>query len=145
MEFRGEQDIEIANKLFQFPKLGEQLPDTWNLKLTAEFHMTNDSHLFKQEPRIDRLPLYEGKMIHQFSNQHSEPRYWIDEKNARKALLKKGETDIDQDLDYQRYRLGLRAIARTTDTRTLIATVLQKKCFVWKFASCFHFRTKKWF
>ena len=124
MEFKGDRDIEIANKLFQFPKLGEQLPDTWNLKLTAEFHMTNDSYLFKQEPGDDRLPLYEGKMIHQFTHQAAKPRYWIDEKEARKSLIKRGETDNRQEIGYQNYRLAFRDVARSTDTRTMIATIL---------------------
>lgn len=69
MEFKSKQDIEIAQKMLKFPLLGEKLPDKWNLKLTREFDMTNDSHLFKQQPGEGRLPLYEGKMIHQFTHQ----------------------------------------------------------------------------
>ncbi|MFB8794859.1 MAG: DNA methyltransferase [Microcoleus sp.] len=68
MEFKNEGDIRIAEKMLQFPLLGEQIEGKWNLRLTAEFHMTNDSHLFKQEPGKGRLPLYEGKMIHQFTH-----------------------------------------------------------------------------
>jgi hypothetical protein len=68
MEFKQDIDIHIAEKMSRFPLLGETLPDTWNLKLTSEFHMTNDSHLFKTEPAQGRLPLYEGKMIHQFTH-----------------------------------------------------------------------------
>ncbi len=128
MEFKGDRDIEIANKLFQFPKLGEQLPDTWNLKLCNEFHMTNDSHLFKQEPGIDRLPLYEGKMIHQFNHKWGEAKYWISENEGRSTLLGK-QNEESQNLNYQKYRLAFREIARNTDTRSLITSLLPINVF----------------
>jgi Alw26I/Eco31I/Esp3I family type II restriction m6 adenine DNA methyltransferase len=124
MEFRCERDITIANKMFQFPSLGEKINGKWNLRLTREFDMTNDSRLFKQEPGKGRLPLYEGKMIHQFTHLYAEPRYWVDEKEARKALLGRNNVDEGQKLDYQHYRFAYRAIARSTDSRTLIGTVL---------------------
>ncbi|WP_341731106.1 DNA methyltransferase [Microcoleus sp. EPA2] len=123
MEFKNEGDIRIAEKMLQFPLLGEQIEGKWNLRLTAEFHMTNDSHLFKQEPGKGRLPLYEGKMIEQFSHTLCEPRYWIEESEGRAAILGK-EQDRGQTLDYQTYRAGFRKIARNTDTRTMIATVI---------------------
>ncbi|MEZ2300495.1 MAG: DNA methyltransferase [Microcoleus sp.] len=127
MEFKNEGDIRIAEKMLQFPLLGEQIEGKWNLRLTAEFHMTNDSHLFKQEPGKGRLPLYEGKMIHQFTHLYAEPRYWVDEVEGRKALLGRNGVDNGQQLDYQCYRLGLRAIARNTDSRTIIVSVIPQK------------------
>jgi hypothetical protein len=123
MEFKSDLDIHIAEKMTKFPLLGEQIPGKWNLKLTSEFHMTNDSHLFKTEPKPGRLPLYEGKMIHQFTHQFAKPKYWLDEQEARQALLKRGQTDEGQILDYQKYRLGFRDVARNTDIRTAISTI----------------------
>ncbi len=124
MEFKNERDVKIAEKMLKFPLLGEKIDGVWNLSLTREFDMTNDSHLFHTEPATGRLPLYEGKMIHQFEHQFAKPRYWVDEVEGRKALLgKKGEDD-GQLLDYQRYRLGFRDVARSTNERTMIATVL---------------------
>ncbi|MEG4334325.1 hypothetical protein QUB40_20655 [Microcoleus sp. AT9_A2] len=127
MEFKNEGDIRIAEKMLQFPLLGEQIEGKWNLRLTREFDMTNDSHLFKQEPGKGRLPLYEGKMIHQFTHLYAEPRYWVDEAEARKALLGRNGVDNAQKLDYQCYRLGLRAIARNTDSRTIIVSAIPQK------------------
>lgn len=124
MEFKNEGDIRIAEKMLQFPLLGEQIEGKWNLRLTAEFHMTNDSHLFKQEPGKGRLPLYEGKMIHQFTHLYAEPRYWVDEAEGRKALLGRNGIDNGQKLDYQCYRFAYRAIARSTDSRTFIGTIV---------------------
>ena len=126
MEFKNQGDIRIADKMLQFPLLGKQIEGKWNLRLTAEFHMTNDSHLFKQEPGKGRLPLYEGKMIHQFTHLYAEPRYWVEEKEARKALLGRNGIDNDQKFDYQCYRFAYRSIARSTDSRTFIGTILPK-------------------
>lgn len=128
MEFKSKQDIEIAQKMLKFPLLGEKLPDKWNLQLTAEFHMTNDSHLFKQQPGEGRLPLYEGKMIHQFTHQYAEPRYWVDEDEGRKAILGRNE-DVGQELDYQRYRLGFRDVAASTNERTMISSIVPPNKF----------------
>ena len=125
MEFKQTIDITIAKKMLQFPLLGEKINGKWNLKLTAEFHMTNDSYLFKPEPAPGRLPLYEGKMIHQFTHQFesASPRYWVNEKEARQAILGKKE-DTQQKLDYQDYRLGFRKIASSTNERAMIATII---------------------
>ena len=40
------------------------------------------------------------------------------------AQLKRGEADQDQLMGYQQYRLGFRDVARNTDERTLISTVV---------------------
>ena len=128
MEFKSEMDVTIARKMIRFPLLGERKEDTWNVVLSREFDMTNDSKLFRKDAGSDRLPLYEGKMIHQFSNEWSEPRYWIDEKEGRRAILAR-QADTGQKLEYQYYRLGYRAIGRTTDQRALIATMFPSQTF----------------
>nr|WP_242054975.1 DNA methyltransferase [Nostoc flagelliforme] len=129
MEFKNEVDIRIADKMLKFPLLGEKIEGKWNLRLTREFDMTNDSHLFKQQPFKGRLPLYEGKMIHQFTHLYAEPRYWVDEQGGRKALLKRNENDNGQKVDYQSYRLGFRDVARNTDNRTMIAGIIPPNVF----------------
>ena len=123
MEFKNPLDVLISEKMLVFPLLGDDLPGKWSIKLSTEFHMTNDSRLFRTEPAPNRLPLYEGKMIHQFTHQWGEPKYWLDEKEARTALL--GRTkDTGQMLDYQTYRLGFRDVAASTNERTMIMTML---------------------
>jgi hypothetical protein len=129
MEFKSELDIEIAEKMLRHPLLGERIEGEWNLVLGNEFHMTNDSKLFKTAPGPGRLPLYEGKMIHHFESGLATPRYWVDADEGRSAILGKGSVDSGQELPYQRYRFAHRAIARNTDSRTLIATVLPADCF----------------
>ena len=130
MEFKSALDVSIAEKMLKFPLLGERISDRWNLKLTREFDMTNDSDLFKNRSANDRLPLYEGKMIHQFTHRWDDSlRFWITEREGRKAILGRGEPDKKQKLGYQKYRFGIRAIGRTTDSRTLIVGPIPKDVF----------------
>ena len=102
-EFKNEIEFQICEKMFVFPSLGEKIEQKWNFSLGREFHMTDDKDLFK--PKTNNfLPLYEGKMIHQFTHLFAEPKYWVDEKEARQALLGRKGIDEGQKLDYQNYR-----------------------------------------
>ena len=112
--------------MFQFPLLGEKISDSWNITLGREFHMTDDKNLFKQEPAPDRLPLYEGKMIHQFTNEWSKPNYWLSEIESKKVLSNKQSSEI---FDYQQYRLAFREIASSTNQRSMISTMLPRNVF----------------
>ena len=125
MEFKSELDVGIVEKMLKFPLLGEEITTKWNFKLTNDFHITNDSDLFRTQPGYDCLPLYEGKMIHQFTHQWEESmaRYWVNEKEGRTALLGKVE-DEGQLLDYQTYRLVYRRQSASTNERTLISTII---------------------
>src|SRR5581483_256776 len=58
----------------------------------------------------------------------SKPRYWVDEKEGRQAVLNR-QIDTGQALDYQGYRVGHRAIASSTNERTMIATGLLPNVF----------------
>ena len=129
MEFRSSKDIQIAQKMLIFPFLGDHVEESWNFKLGNEFHMTNDSKkLFETTPESLRLPLYEGKMIHQFTAGFGTPRFWVDADKGRSSLIGRSE-DNGQTLSYQRYRLAHRAIARNTDERTMIAAILPRHTF----------------
>jgi Schlafen, AlbA_2/Eco57I restriction-modification methylase len=128
MEFKNKRDLAIAEKLARFPMLGEQRDDWWSVRFHREFDMTNDSDLFKTTDSKNRLPLFEGKMIHHFNHQFASPKYWIDECEARVRLLGR-ETDQKQRLDYQSYRLGFRDVARNSDERTCIITMLPASVF----------------
>jgi hypothetical protein len=68
-------------------------------------------------------------MVHQFLHQLSEPRYWVDEEKGRQAILGRRHQDPTQKMDYEEYRFGFRAIARSTDTRTAIVGPIPKNVF----------------
>jgi len=129
IEFKNQVDISIAEKLSRFPLLGDEAEGAWGLRLGREFDMTVDSHLFQAVFRKGRLPLIEGKMIHQFEYMRAAPRYWVEEGAGREALLGKGETGSDKRLAYQDFRLAFRRIGRNTDERTMISTVIPPQVF----------------
>lgn len=129
MEFHGEVDKTIVDKMVKFPTLGEESNGNWRIKLNREFDMTNDSHLFKSSPTKKSLPLYEGKMINQFEYKTSLAKYFVDEKEGRQAVLGKRGEDDGQILPYQNYRLGFRAVAGNTNSRTIIVGPIPKNVF----------------
>jgi hypothetical protein len=80
------------------------------------------------------FPLYEGGMIGHFDAGFAKPRLWVNEGALRADFLEKrrkrieGLIEIPSDLknDYEEYRIGIRKIARNTDSRTLISTIIPK-------------------
>lgn len=124
MEFQSRRDYELAEKIYDgWPLLGTHLEGNWNIIFTREFDMTNDRSLFNTSER--GLPLYEGKSIHQFDSFYGSPQYWLDEVRASTRLAQKN----DSGKDYLAPRLAVRAIARSTDIRTLIATIIPPSVF----------------
>ncbi|WP_373330945.1 Eco57I restriction-modification methylase domain-containing protein [Salmonirosea aquatica] len=129
MEIRREMDFTIADKILKFPSLGEHLESTWNFSLTREFDMTNDSDLFRTGQKPGMLPLFEGKMMNQFISKSEEGRYYIETAEGRSSILGRNADDSGRVLNYQNYRVALRAVARSSDSRTIIATTLSKNVF----------------
>lgn len=142
MEFTSKLDIDITKKMLQFPALGETIVNKWNLALTSEFHMTNDSSLFKVETDTKDLVLYEGKMIWHFEHGREEPRYWVTKKDALekersarsraiKRLLRENglpeEIDeVDIQISHDSYRLGFRAVTGATNERALVVSAIPR-------------------
>ena len=104
-EFNLYQKIKL-----KFPPLRE----TNIIKLSNDFHKTNDSALFLPIDEAD-YPLYEGKLMNQFKLV-GEPTEGVSESDI---IRKTGA-------DYEHYRIGIRAIASATNQRSLIATLLPR-------------------
>ncbi len=164
--FRTRRDAEITRRIYErHPVLvdrsrGEERK-AWPVRYVRMFDMTNDSHLFRTAAQLESagfypvegnrwkkgaemyLPLYQGRMIHQFDHrvssvrvnpenthnpylseevtetQHADPsflpqtQYWVPADNVETALSKS-----------RGYALGFRDIARPTDVRTVIASIV---------------------
>ncbi len=148
MEFRNIIDYELCSKIRGKHELfGKQ-----KLQLATEFHMTNDSSLFTNSLKYQKLNntsdfaiLYEGKMIHQFNSQFSsEINYFINVSSGRLPLerielnkLKRKYKLNDEvvkkiklKLDYEDYRLVYRAIGSSTNERSIISTIVPPNVFI---------------
>ena len=151
-EVRDKKDLEILAKCYaRFKPLSLEWLDFRN-----ELHMTADKDLFIESYSDDLLPLYEGKMIHQFNAEFSEPTYFLDSTAFDERLRSKEIHRLKQDLginskeyenilktlsnsqsvevledsliryDREFFRLGFRAVASDTNERTLIFSLLPK-------------------
>lgn len=142
MEFKSELDVRIAEKMLRNPLLGETVEGAWNLRLTREFDMTNDSKLFRSEAGQGRLPLYEGKMIWHYEHGREDFRYWVDRADVEKDETRRRFKQINKLLGvedenatsrmypisfpFDSYRLGFRSITGATNERALVVSVLPK-------------------
>ncbi len=145
MEFEKEEDYQLCKKILGKNKLFED----FGWKFRREFHMTDDRNLFNKEAGKTLMPVYEGKMIHQFNSNFSDVNSYIKIKDGQKDLLSKEvsriksqlENEFDANeiknyfeeekfkLDYQTYRLVYRAIGSSTNERTLISTIIPANTF----------------
>lgn len=124
MEVKNEIDFIIADKLLKFPTLNDSSDKNWTIELHREFNMTDDAPLFNKTPLKDSLPLFEGKMIFNYTHQLAAPRYWVKESEGRKALIKHRQEDDGQIIGYQKFRLAYRSVASNTNERTMVCSVI---------------------
>ncbi|EPG4106362.1 Eco57I restriction-modification methylase domain-containing protein [Pseudomonas aeruginosa] len=140
--FRSERDAELTKRLYRAApvlmrdaviagegkqaKVLEPAQNPWGISFMTMFHMSNDSHLFKDDASTDRLPLYEAKLIHQFDHRWATytpdgnsrdvtpaekadpafsvtPRYWVQAREVwlRLARLPEGLMKALKDGDTQ--------------------------------------------
>ena len=164
--FRHRRDADITRRIYeQHPVLVDRSRSeekhAWPVKYATMFHMTNDSALFRTEAQLETdgfypvqgnrwkkgdevyLPLYQGRMIHQFDHransvrfnpesthnpylseevtgeQHADPgyfpktQYWVPAEEVNSTF------PMDDGFTF-----GFRLIARPTDVRTVISSVL---------------------
>ncbi len=112
VEPRTQSQFDVYHKMTtRFPLFGETKP----FKLGNDFHRTNDSKYFTTDSTASIYPLYEGKNFNQFTIKSLPAEFATQE-----GVLKKIHPDEED------WRIAFRAIARATDKRSLIATLLPK-------------------
>lgn len=85
MELKDKQALKILRKCYNaFQNLSFDYIDFVN-----ELHMTNDKDLFIEEFREGLLPLFEGKMIHQFDTNFSQAIYFLEKAKFDERLKSK--------------------------------------------------------
>jgi hypothetical protein len=149
--FRSRRDAEITIGIYKHvPVLWREDPEDnpWGLSFLRMFDMANDAGLFHVTDEGDVLPLYEAKMVHHFDHRLGtyegqteaqanmgtlprltpaqqdnpfitvQPRYWVERTEVNSRLRKRGWD--------REWLFGFRDIARSTDQRTMICSVLPK-------------------
>ncbi|MCX6772250.1 MAG: N-6 DNA methylase [Candidatus Micrarchaeota archaeon] len=119
LEIKSEKDKGIVEKLLKNPKIGDDRDSSWCIKIQSAFHMTSDSHLFR-EGKLGGIPLLEGKNIEHFTHQWKDnptPQYTMDEKDVY-ANLK------TENVYHKGYWMAYRLIASSTNYRTFISTIV---------------------
>ena len=142
--FRSQIDAELTKKIYsRVPvlideALGED-GNPWSIGFRQGlFNMTSDSHLFFDDGSASRLPLYEAKLIHHYDHRWATydddgssrdvtmakkqdpdfqvtPRYWVERGEVQARLKAQGW--------HRPWLMGWRDICRSTDERTVIASV----------------------
>ncbi|MCC6178370.1 MAG: N-6 DNA methylase [Chloroflexi bacterium] len=147
--FRSRIDADIVIRLHAtIPVLEEERSNSspWSANLTRMLHMSDDSGLFRNTRADGLVPLYEAKLFHQYNHRFGtyagrsddsggnelpkstvealrdpsyagQPRYWVapaDVENRMRDRWSRG------------WLISFRDIARSTDERTAIFTILPR-------------------
>ena len=140
--FRTAQDAELTKKIYRrAPVLvNEQTgANPWGVSFLRMLDMSNDSHLFQSAPGPGLLPLYEAKLLHQFTHRWATyegeaardltseelanpscsvtPRYYVPADAVNERLARRWDRG---------WLLSFRDIARSTDERTAIFSLLPR-------------------
>jgi N-6 DNA Methylase len=141
--FRTRVDAELTQKIYQrVPILENERTgqNPWGISFKLMFMMNTDSGLFATEPSEESVPLYEGKMLHQFDHRWATykpdgstrdilgnekkdpnflpvPRYWVGRSEVENRLAHKGQKN---------WLIAFRDICRSTDERTAIFSILPR-------------------
>ena len=164
--FRSSRDARLLAQMYRnaaplVDRSTEHIAKVWPVNYRTMFHLTNDSHLFKTQKELEEekayfvqgnafqrgadrwLPLYVGKMIHQFDHRAAHvdvnkdnlhyatlsgliseeqktdvgfapiPQYWIPEE------------EIDKTLNVS-WMIAFRSITNVSNVRTFIASAIPK-------------------
>ena len=125
VEARSKKDVPILEKIAEQPLLGDG-SQAWYATSYREFDMTLDAKLFNTHGI--GYPLMEGKTIHHFDAEFATPTRHVDSSAGEQRLAKKWRIEPTE-LPSRQYRIAYRSIARSNDTRTVIATVLPPYVF----------------
>jgi len=141
----------ISSQIINKMRLSKRF-DYFNMRPNSELHATNDKKLMnlssKQRPK-NHFPIYKGESFNQWQPDMGLNSYyaWGNPKIIEKRLFEKRINSFERKgsvynnftrsyinkkttLDYNKYRIVFRDIARSTDARTIIASLIPPKVFL---------------
>ncbi|MBI4321320.1 MAG: N-6 DNA methylase [Chloroflexi bacterium] len=147
--FRTRFDAELTKAIYdRVPVIINETTNCnpWGIRFVTMFHMSNDSALFEMAPTDACLPIYEGKMTHQFDHRyatyesldkqgdihmlpvsplekHQDPNYSV---HPRYYVAKQHVNSRIDDATNRNWLLVYRDVTSTGLERTMIATILPR-------------------
>ena len=123
----GGRHLAVLAKMSGGNTLGTESEDGWSVALSRAFDKTNDSDLLRERGR--GWPVLEGKHIHQFNHVFARSEFVIPMSAGLKREGKKRVYRNDSRRFYHSFRLVFRRVARSTDMRTIIASIIPPQTF----------------
>lgn len=120
------KEMTILLKLYKHPKLDDGLEDGITISFSNGFNRTNDSNLL-QDGR-NGWSVHEGKTIHQYNDHWTKPIFTVQQRAGLECDDKPRYSGQHKEF-YDSYRLVFRDIARSTDVRSVISTIIPPKTF----------------
>jgi len=119
MEVKTTQDLEILRKIYgKFSPINPDFIDFRN-----ELHASNDKDLFIETYQEGLMPLYEGKMIHQYNSRFAEPQYWVNEKALEQRLQSVEISRLVDDI-YEQIDIAFKAEKKSLGKQKTVLTYL---------------------
>ena len=119
--------LELLEKISQNNFLESGIGQGWTMNMSRGFDKTNDTELLSNNE--NGWVVHEGKTIHQYNHKWSKPQFSTDSKKGLKRESRRRVFDGHHMDVHNSYRLIFRDIARATDTRTVISTVIPPHTF----------------
>ena len=123
----GSQELNILAKMSGGNTLSSESDDGWSVAFSSGFNKTNDADLLKDSKK--GWPVLEGRSIHQFNHTFARPEFTTPmaaglQREKRKRVYGRNSRKF-----YHSFRLAFRNISRSTDMRTIIASIIPPQRF----------------
>ena len=123
----GGKELDILAKMSGGNTLSSESDGGWGVALSRGFDRTNDADLLKDTKK--GWPVLEGRNIHQFNHTFARPEFTTPmaaglQREKRKRVYGKNSRKF-----YHSFRLAFRNISRSTDMRTIIASIIPPQTF----------------
>ena len=146
--FRNQRDLSLTVFINNQSKFlsDKKKPNYIYMDIGLRVDNSKESKHFVDESfngEMELVPFYEGKMIHQFNHRFSSysgnDYYLVGDNISNPFFQSKSKNYIPENVAkvrfplYRDWYIGLRRLARSTDERTIIASVLPKCCPAYSF------------
>ncbi len=123
----SQEIAKLLEKLSAYGSISSGLEDGWDVVLSRGFDVTNDASLFREDGA--GWPVLKGKNMHQFNPSFVPPDFTAEPSAGLERLGKKRAYRGRCADFHESSMIVFRNIARSTDTRTVIAAIIPPHAF----------------